>query len=95
MTADLREHLEELVKHPGWLWLCEEARKEWEHPLAHIMNAVGDRDDAMALNKLRQVLAAKAAVEAMLAKPEARIRVLREAEEARAGHPDYSRRGTL
>lgn len=95
MSADLREHLEELLKHSGWLWLKEEARKEWEHPFAQTLAAISDRDDNMALNKLRQIQAAKAAVETLLAKPEAKVRQLLEAEQQRTPHTDYSRRGTL
>lgn len=91
---NLKETLQDLVKSPGWAWLCEQARQEWLHPFDQVMLAISDRDDSMALNKLRQVHAAKAAVEAMLAKPEARIRQLEEAEAA-AQHLGYSRRGAL
>ena len=91
-----QDDLENLLKSPGWLRLGEYVQKTWGDQLGqYVTQATGDADDTMALNKLRQVVAAKNAVERLLAWPAERLRHLAESV-AREHQPEsLSRRGGL
>ena len=90
------EDLTNLLKSPGWLRVGEYARQHVTDNLQrHVAQAADDRDDVMALNKLRQVIAAQKAVEALLAWPAERIRRLEEGVAAEHAAPSLSRRGGL
>ena len=94
----MSEHddLENLLKSPGWLRLGEQARTTWTEQMAHyVTQATGDADDTMALNKLRQVVAAKTAVERLLAWPAERLRHLADITAQERAAPTLSRRGGL
>lgn len=93
---DLHAELSALVKSPGWLWVMHEARKELDETLTQQMTlAANDRDDAMALQKIRQVVAARKAIERLLASPSEKIRRLEESV-AREHEPvGLGRRGPL
>ena len=90
----LKDDLTNLVKSPGWLQVCRYARDTWDEQLAqHINSAAGDRDDAIALQKIRQVIAAKKAVADLLAWPEAQIQRLDHVTEREHQPVLQSRRG--
>ena len=90
------EDLTNLLKSPGWLRVGEYARVHiTEHLTQHIASAANDRDDVMALNKLRQVIAAQKAIEQLLAWPAERIAKLEEATARAQAVPSLSRRGGL
>lgn len=83
-----------LLKHPGWLRLAAWARQHWSEEIeARLRPAANDPDDKLALQKIRQVLAAKAAVEQVLAYPDEQLK--RAANQADRGVDDLimSRRG--
>jgi len=66
-----------LRQHPGWLRLKADAEKYWNDQLAaHVARAADERDDVVALQKLRQVVAAQRAVQVLLRWPEERLRVV-------------------
>lgn len=90
------DDLQNLIKSPGWLRVKAFGEGEWSDNITrHIGQAADDRDDVMALQKLRQVLAAQKAILRLLAWPEERIQAL-EQQTARERAPmTQSRRGTL
>lgn len=91
-----REDLQNLSTHPGWLRLKEWAANEWSDQIQeHIGHAANERDDVAALNKLRQVIAAKKAVFVVLDWPERRLKQLDAVTEREHALPSFSRRGTL
>ena len=68
------DDLEGLLSHPGWIRLKTWAEKEWAHQIQqHTETAANNTDDVAALNKLRQVLAAKKAVELVMDWPHQQI----------------------
>ena len=75
MTAD-RDHLEQLVTHPGWLLLREYARTEWgAKAYAEKLDGAAIEADAFESRvKSRGFRMAKDAVLALLAWPEEEIR---------------------
>lgn len=91
----------QLVQCPGWLLLKNKARTYWAENIdQHLAAAANDRDDVVALNRMRQVIAAKQAVEAMLALPDEEIRkceTLDAKADQRVGNlaEAFSRRGGL
>ena len=90
------EDLTNLLKSPGWLRVGEYARVHiTEHLTQHIASAANDRDDVMALNKLRQVIAAQKAVEQLLAWPAERVAKLENVTAREQAVPSLSRRGSL
>ena len=92
------EDLDQLVHSQGWLRLKSFAADEWTARLeSHLLQAAGEREDAMAANKIRQVLVAKAAVERLLKWPTERLAELERAKQSRltAECLPLSRRGTL
>lgn len=77
MDTDYKGDIEDLVKSAGWLALRNWAQKEWAaQVLMHTENAANTSDDMSALNKLRQVLAAKKAVDLVLGWPDSELKLL-------------------
>jgi len=92
--SDEREDLDTLLTHPGWLRVVQYAQQRWTEEIStHLSAAVSDRDDAIALQKMRQVIAAKSAVEQLVAYPKERLRTLTEAQAQRAQVPSLTRGG--
>jgi hypothetical protein len=95
MTDEQRD-LENLTKHPGWLLFTEYGKRDVE---ARVLNATrsaaGEENDIAALNKLRQCIAARDAVESLLQWPENRLQQLAAKAAATTTTPQLSRRGTL
>ena len=94
--SDLISDLENLLSSPGWQWLERAELDHWrEQADRYAEQAAGERDDVMALNKLRQILAAKRSVERVFARPHEKIKELT-AQKAQASQvPSLSRRGPL
>lgn len=91
-----REDLDNLLKSPGWQRLEQWAQHEWRTQVAHHTEvAANEADDVAALNKLRQVIAAKKAVELVLNWPQKRLQdVVSQAAHAERV-PVLNRRGGL
>ncbi len=90
------EDLDDLLRHPGWQRLCGHFRGFWSDQIEQqIANAVNDVNDTLAAGKMRQVIAAKRAVSALLEWPDERLRQLQTAAKAREPLVTESRRGTL
>lgn len=95
MTSE-HEDFEALLIHPGYLRLVEFARKNWKDGLdRHIAIAADERDDKIAVDKIRQVVAATKAVEHLLAYPGERLKDLDAKKQAEHAPPSMSRRGGL
>ena len=95
---DEAEDLEDLLRHPGWALLMRYVEQEWSTKFEqHVLSAVNDRDDAMALSKLRQITVAKQAVQTLMQWPSERLRHVQATTTARAQEQTtpLSRRGTL
>lgn len=74
MTATEQEDLENLLRHPGWLYFKQHAEKQIGDELAsHMRVAVNDTNDVAALQKMRQLIVAKDAVERLMKWPDERI----------------------
>jgi hypothetical protein len=99
MSDNEREDLETMVMGAGWERLMRHAEKELGQQMqAHVEQCANIHNDAEALNKLRQVIAAKKAVDILLAWPTQRVQHLREVEtSAKLQDMGYlvSRRGGL
>lgn len=96
MDPNEREHYEALIQSPGWLLLTAWAKDEFRQQLSTLVAlAVKDSNDAAALTKLRQVVAAKEAVELVLEYPAKRAKELRAEAEARLRPALPGRRGSL
>src|SRR6185369_12389598 len=94
--TDEKQDLDNLTKHPGWLRLRDYGLKEIEGRInTAIGNAANQTDDVMALNLLRQCIAAKQAIEQLLAWPESRLKVLTAADARDVTTTQLSRRGNL
>jgi len=95
--ADELHDLDNLVKHPGWQRFAEQGRKEIEARLnTALQNAANNTDDTLAINQVRQCIAVKQAVEALMAWPSQRVTVLRRADErGQLTSVGFSRRGDL
>lgn len=75
--SDELEDLTNLTKHPGWLRLIAHAKEEWAVKLSrHVEVCANETDDQQALQKLRQVIAAKKAVDVFIGWPEERLKHL-------------------
>lgn len=84
MSDDVNElrMLEDLVGSDGWRHLVAEEEAWWKRQMDPLLAAAAsEADDVSALNKLRQVLGAKKAVDHFIARPHERIRQLKP-------HPD-------
>ena len=85
--ADPNEYtdLEQFLKSAGWLRYEKAIRDHWQAQLsAHLALAAGDRDDQVAIAKIRQVIAAQKAIEMALAWPTERLQALKRQTEAQA-----------
>jgi hypothetical protein len=77
IDTDYRGDIENLIIHPGWRALATWAQKEWAAQIqTHTENAANSENDVLALNRLRQVLAAKKAVDLVLEWPERELKRL-------------------
>jgi len=94
---EVRNAWKDLLDSPGWAQLKAHAEAEWSGPtFARLVESMADRpDDAAALSKLRQVLAAKRAVEKLLAVPEEQIARIDRMALVEQGHEVGPRRGAL
>lgn len=74
---DTIDALDTLAKSEGWRLLCDAARREWaERERIGVKNVVsGDEEDS--INKLRQIVAAREAVEWVLRLPTEEIKRLK------------------
>lgn len=92
-----RDDLENLLKSAGWHRLVTWAEEEWTAQLTgHLRSAANDTNDLLALQKIRQVIAAKEAVQRFLERPKERLAQLALKETvAQPAELTYSRRGTL
>ena len=96
--ASEKEDLDQLIHSQGWLRFQGFVRKEWGDQLEqHLLTAANDREDTIALQKIRQVLAAKREIERLVKWPTERLSELERAESSRltAQHEPLSRRGSL
>ena len=67
----------QLVQCPGWELLKQKTQAYWTDNLSnHLAVASDDRDDVVALNRIRQVIAGKNAALAVLALPTEELRRL-------------------
>jgi hypothetical protein len=95
MTDEQRD-LDNLTKHPGWLIFTDHGTKDIAARLnLALANAANGTDDALAINQVRQCVAVKQAVEALMRWPDDRLKVLQQAAAAHSTTPALSRRGTL
>jgi hypothetical protein len=86
----------DLTDSPGWAKLLSHAHEEWHGPaFSQLVEQLADKpNDIEALNKLRQVIAAKKAVERLLRTPADQLAKL--TRQAEAEHtPHMGRRGAL
>jgi len=85
----------ELLDSPGWTRLAQHVHAEWQGPAfaARVEDLANRPDDAAALSQLRQMLAAKRAIERLLKTPAEQVARL-ERQETQIG-PWPSRRGAL
>lgn len=76
---DERDALQQLLTSPGWK-LFETAQSDYwrEALLGAIAGAANDRDDLIALQKIRQIIAAQQAMQRALAWPTERLRKITE-----------------
>lgn len=92
--SDERDDLQNLLKDPGWLRFAQAQESYWKDALlTAIAGAANDRDDAVALGKIRQIVAAQQAVLRCLAWPAERVRALTEQDRQADRVPSLSRGG--
>ena len=93
-TEDEYRDWKDLLQSPGWTRLQAYAATEWDASSLerHVLLAL-DGADALAVGKLRQIVAGKRAVAKVLAHPQARIDVLKRDQGEPAAHE--GRRGAL
>jgi len=93
--SDELQDLENLLRHPGWLRLTEHGLRDIHNRVTTATrNAANLDDDVKALNMLRQCIAARDAVEALIAWPANEAKKLR-ALTQRETTTQFSRRGDL
>ena len=94
MSDTEREDLAALVTSPGWQRVTAWVRADLAANMAqHTERAANDTDDVAALNKLRQVIAAKRAVEIAIGYPDARLKELAAKAAGEDRTPSLSRGG--
>lgn len=72
--TDEKTDLQDLVSSHGWLRFEHAMTEYWQHELsAHIAHAADDREDTVAIQKIRQVIAAQKAVQQALSWPRERL----------------------
>lgn len=93
---DERAAWRDLKDSPGWARLLSHAHEEWHGPaFSQVVEQLADKpNDIEALNKLRQVIAAKKAIERLLRTPDEQIAKLERQREAEQS-PSLGRRGAL
>jgi hypothetical protein len=75
-----KDELEAFLKNPVWLRLKQYAEQTWRGELDnHVRSAANDTNDGAAIQKIRQILVAKDAVERLLKWPEERLEKARAA----------------
>jgi hypothetical protein len=75
--TDLREHLDNLLKSPGWQWLEHDVLDRWQTELVnYVGQAAAHENDAIASQRIRQVVAAHKAVQQVFARPKEKLREL-------------------
>ena len=75
--SDEKADLEQLLTSAGWLRFEQTQTDYWQKQLSDLVaSAAGDRDDTIALGRLRQVIAAQRAVLQALAWPKERLKFL-------------------
>lgn len=75
--TDEQTDLDNLLKSPGWLRFTQAQEDHWQVALSReIATAANDRDDLIALQKIRQIISAQRAVQMAMAWPQERIRTL-------------------
>lgn len=75
--ANERTALDDLIRSDGWRLFETVQTEYWRDTLSHHVAAcANETDDAAALNKLRQVVAAQQAVARVLAWPKERLRLV-------------------
>lgn len=80
-----REDLENLVKSPGWQRVQQWAVTEWREQIAQATDTAANAvNDTEALNKLRQVIAARKAVELVTGWPDDRLKALKQHDTTRS-----------
>jgi len=90
MSDQEREDLKDLLKHPGWLRLVTAEKAWWDENLgAQLAVCANDANDVAALNKMRQLVAAKQAVDRFIARPSEMLKRL----EAPQPQPTLARGG--
>lgn len=68
------EDLQNLIKHPGWLRFIGQVKREIASMLNSQIEAVSnDPNDAIAANKVRQIIASKKSIERLIAWPYERV----------------------
>jgi len=76
-VSELRDDLESLIKSPGWHWLEQQVKAYWANQLDnHVASAANETDDAIALAKLRQVVASHKAVRQVMTWPQEELKRL-------------------
>lgn len=96
MSDDIKQEWADLDRSPGFARLRAHAEAEWSGPaFVGLVEQLADKPtDAEALSKLRQMLAAKRAVERLLNVPGEQVkRLARQEDDTLTGHA--SRRGSL
>jgi len=73
-SRDPLRDLEDLVRHPGWLWLKREELAALRLDFESLIDRVCVPSDAEALHGIRRVVAARRAIERVFARPEEEIR---------------------
>lgn len=69
-----KEDLEHLLTHPGWLRIVQAEQEWWSEQISSQLEiCANDNDDTQALNKMRQIIAAKKAVERFIARPKEKL----------------------
>lgn len=94
--TDEKHDLDNLLKHPGWQRYEKQAKTEIEARLqTALVNAANNTNDALAINIVRQCVAVKQAIEALLEWPDARLKTLEASVTRSEKTGQMSRRGTL
>lgn len=85
-----------MLASPGWAWLQTTELDHWRNQMGqYLKQAANERDDVAALNKLRQIVAAKEAVERVFKRPEEELRTLQASHEKSVQPRSFSRRGPV
>ena len=87
------EDLQNLIKHPGWLRFVKHAQDEMLSMVSNQIETVSnDPNDTIAVNKVRQIIASKKAMQRLMAWPYERVKKM-EQKIAEAIQPQNLSRG--